>query len=143
MDNNRFQSKSPKGGPSKGGKFKNAGFIAFLALIGLIIFTATNQSPELDKVPLSEVVDRANEGEFSRIEITGNELEITEEGEDEPTLTSIKEEGTIYEQGLERGVDGLVVDIQSESTTGRTFANIGISLLPVLIIAAILIFIFA
>lgn len=141
MDNNRFQSKSPKGGPSKGGKFKNAGFIAFLALIGLIIFTATNQSPELDKVPLSEVVDRANEGEFSRIEITGNELEITEEGEDEPTLTSIKEEGTIYEQGLERGVDGLVVDIQSESTTGRTFANIGISLLPVLIIAAILIFI--
>lgn len=141
MDNKRFQAKPSKGGSGKGGKFKNAGFIAFLALIGLIIFTATNQSPELEKVPLSEVVDRANEGEFSRIEIRGNELEITEQGEEEPTIESIKEDGTIYDQGLERGVDGLVVDIQPESTTGRTFANIGISLLPVLIIAAILIFI--
>lgn len=141
MDNKRFQAKPPKGGSGKGGKFKNAGFIAFLALIGLIIFTATNQSPELEKVPLSEVVDRANEGEFSRIEIRGNELEVTEEGKEEPTIESIKEDGTIYDQGLERGVDGLVVDIQPESTTGTTLANIGISLLPVLIIAAILIFI--
>ncbi len=140
MDKNSFGKRPAKRPGGKNNRFKNIGFIAFLALIGLLIFASVNQSPDLENVPLSEVVERANEGDFSRIEITGNELEITEAGEDEPTIESIKEDGTIYEQGLERNVDGLVVDIQSDSSAGQTFANIGISLLPVLVIGAILLF---
>ncbi len=141
MDKNSF-GKQPDRSPSgKSKRFKNAGFFAFLALIGLLIFAAVNQSPDLEEVPLSEVVQRANDGEFSRIEIRGNELIITEQDEEDPTLTSFKEDSaSIFEQGLERGVDGLVVDPQPEGTTGQVLANIGISLLPILIIVGILIF---
>ena len=142
MDKNNFKGGANRKPGGKNSRFKNAGFISFLALIGLIVFAAVNQSPDLEEVPLSEVVQRANEGEFSRIEIRGNELVVTEADEEEPTITSFKEDSvSIYEQGLERGVEGLTVDPQPEGTAGRTLANIGISLLPVLIIAAILIFI--
>lgn len=132
--------KQPSGSGGKGQRLKNILFLVFLAVVGLIIFAAVGQDDELDKVPLSEIVQRANQGEISRIEIVGNELTVTEAGEDDPTLRSIKEDGTIFEQGLEQGIEGLVVDPQPESTTGRTFANIGITLLPVLLIGAILLF---
>jgi cell division protease FtsH len=141
MDKNSFGKRPNRKPGGKSNRFKNAGFFAFIALIGLIIFASVNQSPDLEEVALSEVIERANEGEFSRIEIKGNELVITEEDEEDPTLTSFKEDGvSIYEQGLERGIEGLTVDPQPEGTTGQTFANIGISLLPVLLIGAILLF---
>ncbi|CAN5627360.1 ATP-dependent zinc metalloprotease FtsH [soil metagenome] len=136
MDKKSFQKRPGKGPGRK--NFKNIGFIAFIVLIGLIIFSSLGQSPDLDEVPLSRVVKRANEGEISRIEITGNELVVTEEGQEEPTLTSTKESGTIYEQGLEQDIEGLVVDPKPEADS--TWANVGISLLPVIVIGAILFF---
>ncbi len=141
MDKNKFGKKPGRGPGGNGKRFKNIGFFAFLALIGLIIFASVGQQPDLEEVALSEVVERANEGEFSRIEISGNEILVTEHGEEEPSIVSHKEESaTIYDQGLERGIEGLVVDPQPEGNTGATLANIGISLLPVLLIGAILLF---
>ncbi len=139
MDKKSF-GKKPNKTPGNKKNYRNIGFIAFLVLFGIIIFSTAGQSPELEEVPLSEVVQRANRGDISRIEITGNELLVTESGEEEPSIESIKEEGTIYEQGLNGDVEGLVVDPQSESSTGTIFANIGISLLPVLIIGALILF---
>lgn len=139
MDKKSF-GKKPNRGSGGNNRMKHIGFIAFLVLVGLIIFASVNRSPDLERVPLSEVVERANEGEISRIEITGNELVVTEKNEDEPTIESVKEEGTIFEQGLERDNEDLVVDPQPEGTTGQTLANVGISLLPVLLIGAILLF---
>lgn len=139
MDKKPF-GKKPGKNSKKQNRFKNIGFFAFLALIGLIFIASMNQEPELESVPLSEVVQRANQGEISRIEISGNELTITEQGEEDPTLTSTKEEGTIYEQGLDSNIEGLVVDPQEESNTGALWANIGISLLPVIIIGVIILF---
>jgi len=139
MDKNSF-GKKPNKKPNGKKNYRNIGFLAFLVLFGIILFTTTGQSPELEEAPLSEVVQRANRGEISRIEITGNELVVTEADEEEPTIESVKEEGTIYEQGLNSDIDGLVVDPQSESSTGTIFANIGISLLPVLIIGALILF---
>jgi cell division protease FtsH len=138
MDTKPYKRKPNKGPGRKG--MKNVGFIAFLILFGLVVIASMNQSPELDSVPLSEVVQRANSGEISRIEIKGNELTVTEKGEEEPTITSVKETGTIFEQGLEQDVEGLVVDPQPESSTGAVWANVGLTLLPVLIIGAILLF---
>lgn len=139
MDKKPF-GKKPSKNTKKQNRFKNIGFFAFLALIGLIFIASMNQEPELESVALSEVVQRANQGEISRIEISGNELTITERDQEEPTLTSVKEDGTIYEQGLEPNIEGLVVDPQVESNTGALWANIGISLLPVIIIGVIILF---
>ncbi len=124
-------------GKNKG--FKSAGFVALIILMGLIIFATFNQPSNLKDVPFSEIVAQANNGEIAHITITGSELEITKKNEDKPTLRSRKEPGSsIFEQGLEQGKT--TVDIKPESTSGSTWANIGISILPVIIITAVLFF---
>lgn len=119
--------------------FKSAGFIALVILMGLIVFAAFNQPSKLKEVPFSDIVSQANSGEIAYITITGNELEITKKGQDKATLSSRKEPGSsIFEQGLEKGKT--TVDIKPESTSGSTWANLGMSLIPVIIITAVLFF---
>src|SRR5690606_27158317 len=95
-----FKMNQP-GGPKPKRSFKNAGLFALLVLFGLVIYSAFSQPSSLEEVPFSQVIQEANEGAIERIEITGNELEITPEGEEEATQLSRKEPGSsIYEQGL-------------------------------------------
>ncbi len=119
--------------------FKSVGFIALLVLIGLIIYAAYNQPSQLKTVSFSEVISEANKGEIKTITITGDELEVTKKDEDKPSEQSRKEPGSsIYEQGLtNRDVE---VIIKPESNSGSTWANIGISILPVLLITGVLFF---
>jgi cell division protease FtsH len=132
-----------RGGGDKNNRkrgFKNAGFIALLALIGLIIFSVSNQPEELETVPFSKVVSQANEGEIKQIEITGNELQVTEEGEEEPTLQSRKEEGSsIFEQGLKTDAPVEIIN-EEKSETGSFWSSVAISMLPIIVIAIILIY---
>ncbi|MDZ7786425.1 MAG: ATP-dependent zinc metalloprotease FtsH [Candidatus Saccharibacteria bacterium] len=140
MDKKSFQ-KNPGGPDNKRKNTKNVIFIALLVLFGLIIFAAQGQPKDLEEVPLSQVVDRANEGEISRLAITGDKVEITPEGQEEPTQVSYKESGSsIYDQGLEKNVEGLVVAPQEDTSGNSTWVDIGISLLPVLVIGFILFF---
>lgn len=119
--------------------FKSVGFVALIILTGLIVFAAYNQPSKLKEVPLSDVVTQANNGEVSHITITGNDLTVTKKGEDKPTISSRKEPGSsIYEQGLEQGKT--TVEVKPESNSGSTWTNIGVSLLPVIIITAVLFF---
>lgn len=137
MDRKFKRSGGKDYGKNKG--FKSVGFFALIVLLGLIIFAAYNQPSSLEQKPLSEVITQANNGEVESIVITGDELEVTKKGDDKATIESRKESGTsIYEQGLEQGKTTVVV--QPESNSGATWANIGISLLPVLIITAVLFF---
>lgn len=119
--------------------FKNVGFIALIILIGLIFFAAYNQPKKLESVPFSDVVNQANNGEIKRIDVKGDSLEITKQGEDAPSAESRKEAGSsIYEQGLtNREVE---VNVQPASNAGDTWVQIGVSLLPVLLITGVLFF---
>jgi cell division protease FtsH len=119
--------------------FKNLGFIVLVLLIGLIVFVAFNKPSNLKPVAFSDVINRANKGEIQKITITGNELEITKKGDKDPSERSRKEAGSsIYEQGLtNRDVE---VDNKPESNAGSTWLNVGISVLPVLIITFALFF---
>jgi cell division protease FtsH len=138
MDPKRPFRKSPQGGPPKRG-IKNIGFIAILILVGMVIFASLGQSPDLEEIPLSQTVQRANEGEFEEILVRGDTLEITVQGEEEPTLRSRKDPQASLR---EEGVDYTQVEVRNESaaTTGATWAAIGINLLPILIIALVLFF---
>lgn len=141
MDKKPFKMNQKQ--PSGGGKrnFKNFVFAAIIVLLGFVIFSAYNRPPELEEVPLSEVVDRANQGEIRQITISGNELEITPHGEEEATQRSYKESGaTIYEQGLNEDVEGLEINPQPEPTAGGVWLTVASGLLPVLLIGLILFF---
>jgi len=131
------------GGGSNDGRrnsFKNVGFIALLILFGLIIFAAFNQPITLKEVPFSKVVSDANSGKIKQIMVKGNELEITPKGESKPTQRASKDPASsIYEQGLQQGKVELVNKPQSKDNLWVLFLS---SVLPVVIIAAILILMF-
>ncbi len=138
MDKKPFRVNQSQGGNGRR-SFKNFGFIALVILIGLVIFAAMGQQSNLKETAFSDVIHRANNGEIKQIIVKGDSLEITKKNEDKPSEKSRKEPGSsIYEQGLtNREVE---VVVKPESNAGSTWANIGISILPVLLISLVLFF---
>lgn len=130
---------NPSGGGNKRKKnFRSAGFIALLILFGLVIFSALNQPSSLKEVAFSDVIRRSNSGEIKKIEVTGEELSITKKGEDKASEKSRKEAGSsIYEQGLNKDAP-VEVDVKAKNNSGAIWTNVGLSLLPILVISIIL-----
>ena len=122
--------------------FKNIGFLVILAIIAAVFFIGYNQPDELSERAYSDVINRANNGEISKLEVTGIDIKVTVKGQDKPTEKTRMQEGTdLYspDGGLtNRDVE---VDFKAASTSGATWTAILINLLPVIIIALILIFI--
>lgn len=111
---------------------KRAGNVAFWVIIlaGIAVFAWANGefSASLKNVSISDVVARANKGEISKIEIQGNDVKITPKGQQKPTEKSVKEAGTIYEQGLEKGKT--TVEVKPVDNSGDVWWNLAIMLLP-------------
>lgn len=141
MDKKPFKiNQNNGGGNNKKRRFKNAGFFALMILFGLIIFASINQPDNLKEVAFSDVVARANKGDIKKIDITGSTLEVTPKDQDKPTEKSRKEAGSsIYEQGLNKDAP-VSVDIKQESNSGALWTNIGLTLLPIIIITIILVY---
>lgn len=137
MDKKPF--KKPGNDYTKRRGFRSFGFVALIILIGLIVFSAYRQPTTLKEVPFNDVINRANKGEVKTIVLTGDELTVTKKGEDKPSEESRKETGSsIYEQGLtNRSVE---IINKPADTSGNTWLNIGVSILPVLFIAGFLFF---
>ncbi len=142
MDKKPFkmnQKKGNKKGKGNGNRsFKNAVFVSLLVLIGLVLFSSMNQPQNLNQVPLSDVVKRANNGEIKKIEIKGAELLITKQGEEQASEKSRKEESSsIYEQGLKTDASVEVVN-EKPSNTSNFWSSLLIGLLPVILIGFLL-----
>ncbi len=131
--------KSFRGGKNGKRGFRSIGFIALLILFGLIIFAAYSQPSSLKTIPFTQAVDEANQGQYQKIEVKGNEMTITKKGEDAATLKSFKDPAASLK---EEGMDTSKVEVyyESESSAGSTLLSIGISLLPVILIGALLFF---
>jgi cell division protease FtsH len=129
---------TPGGSSSKKRGIKNAGFIALIVLFGLFFYSYTQQAkPKLEKKPLSQVVHEANDGQYQKIEVSGDTLKITRKGEDKASIESRKDP----QVGLkEEGVDTSKTQVtyEPESNAGSTWTTIGINLLPVVFISVIL-----
>ena len=135
MDKKPFKPKVPGGDKKK--NLKNVGFIALIILIGMVIFAALGQPSDLQDVPYSEVIAKANSGEISKIEISGNDLEITKKGEDQPSQKSQKEPGSsIYEQGLENRDTEVIV--KNDNGGSSFWLNLASGVIPVLLIGGFL-----
>ncbi len=79
-------------------------FVLILACFGgFLIANMSNSGTKMTEVPISEVIQRANDpnGNIAKITVTGQTLDITLKDNDQPTETSRKDgSGTLYEQGL-------------------------------------------
>ena len=125
--------------PSKATNALRLGLFWAIVVLGVLAFWAIN-SPQanLKEVPLSDVVNRANNGKIAKIEIQGNELTVTPKGQSKPTERSLKENGTIYTQGLRH--DKTEVKVQNESQTGLLFWNLAPIVLSVVLFGVLFMF---
>ncbi len=115
-------------------------FWAVVVFGALLIYALTSSHDTLKEVPLSEVTQRANAGEITKIEIQGSDLKITPEGSDQPTERSTKDpSSSIYEQGLKTDAKTKVT-ILPPSSTGDVLWNLAIIIIPVVLIAAFFLF---
>jgi cell division protease FtsH len=105
--------------------------LVFVVLAGIAIVSPHN---DLKDVPISEVINQANAGNITKIEIQGNDVKVTPKGQTQPTEKSVKESsGSIYEQGLKQ--DKTQVSVVPPSDTGTTIWNLAIIIIPTLLIA--------
>lgn len=115
-------------------------FWAIIVFGALIIYSLTSPNQSLNEVALSDVIQRANDGEISKILVEGDALTITPEGSDNPTEKSTKDpSGTLYDQGLNTDAP-VTVDVKTPSQTSSILWNLAIIIVPVLLIAAFFIF---
>lgn len=135
--NDKPYKKQPGKAPRR--RVKNAIFIALIAIFGLLIYASFSGSEKPNNPSLSEVISNANNGEYSKIEVTGDKLEITKKDEDKPSLTtyfnpnvSLREEGLDYSK--------VNVTYNEKSSAGSIWLTIGTALFPVLIIGGFLFF---
>ncbi|HSX45033.1 MAG TPA: ATP-dependent zinc metalloprotease FtsH [Candidatus Saccharimonadales bacterium] len=134
MDNKSFRLNNKK--PKKR-NIKNAGFLALVILIALVMSAAYKQPAKLQDIPISQVVKAANDGQYKNITVKGENLEITKKSDSKATLkshvnsqVSLKEEGVDYSK--------VNVNYQPESSTTATWINIGGTLIfPLLLFAGI------
>lgn len=106
------------------------------------------------EVPISEVIQRANDpdGNIAKITITGENLDITLKGNDKPTETSRKDgAGTLYDQGLINYCDGLagdelvkcqgtypVIEYKEDVNTWGIVLDVALTVLPIIAIVVFL-----
>ena len=114
-------------------------FWAIIIFVALIFYAVLFPAANLKEAALSDVVRRANEGKIAKLEIQGNDIKVTAKDQNKPTERSVKESGSIYEQGLNKDAK-VEVKVIPPSTTGETVWNLAVLILPVLIIVVFFMF---
>lgn len=114
-------------------------FWAIIIFVALIFYAVLFPAANLKEAALSDVVRRANEGKIAKLEIQGNDIKVTAKDQNKPTERSVKESGSIYEQGLNKDAK-VEVKVIPPSTTGETVWNLAVMIVPVLIIVVFFMF---
>lgn len=137
MDNKPLKSSNGKRpAPKKG--MKNFGFIALIVLVGLIAVAAYRQPSTLKEIPISTAVSQANDGKYSKIEVSGSQLTITEKDQQKPTLKSVMQQNqTTQEAGIK--TDKVEITAKPGSSTASNIATLALTtILPVVLIGGLL-----
>jgi cell division protease FtsH len=121
--------------------FKNIGFLVILAIIGLVFYFGYNQPSELTEKSYNDVINRANKGEISKLEVKGDEIKVTLKDQSEPTeKTRIQAGVNLYDPVGGLTTRDITVDFKPVSTSGATWTALLINLLPIMIIVIVLVF---
>lgn len=142
MDKKPFRNSRQSNKPSSGKRgFKNLLLVAIIVFFGVIVYAAYNQPKKLAEVPLSEVVSQANSGQVKQLTIKGNEVLVTKKDQSQPSEKAYKESGsTIYDQGLNKNVEGLTVNPRPDSNGNSMWVSLASGILPVILISGVLFF---
>lgn len=117
-------------------------FWAIIVLAVLAFFAVVAPEQQLKDVPIANVIERANKGEITKIEGSGNDLKVTPKGQDKPTEKSYITGGVstlIKDDILNDGAKKTIADTPP-SQTGETLWNLAIIIIPVLLIVAFFMF---
>lgn len=135
----RTGNRKPNAGNRRG--MKNAGFMALIILFGLVILAATNQPSTLKDIPVSTAIADANAGKYKHMLIEGDEVKITVDGQDKPSLKTVIDPNTsLKEQGFTIKKNNPVVERKSQNNANSGWISLASSIIPVVIIAGILYF---
>src|SRR5262245_6068932 len=86
-------NKTFRGGNRSGGtkrSYKSVGFIALLILFALIGLAFYGQR-SMPTIPLTQAVSESNQGRYTKIEVSGNQLDITKKGDKSATVKTYKD----------------------------------------------------
>jgi len=120
---------------------KNAGFIAIIAIFAAIFYVGYNQPAKLTVVPYNQVINSANKGEISKLNVNGQTITVTVKGQSKATEKTIMQSGAnLYDTNGGLTNRNVTVEFQTVSTGGSTWTNLAINLLPVIIITLVLVF---
>jgi cell division protease FtsH len=123
------------------GKISNAVrlslFWAILIMATLTVWAVASPHTQLKDVSITDVVQRANDGKITKLEVQGDEVKVTPKGQKEATEKATKQSGNLYEQGLKEGKTDVEVKPLSDNTA---FWNIVSIVVPILLIAAFFMF---
>ena len=146
--------KSPAGqnnSNSKSNMVRSLLFTFILICFGALLIANLGQNgTEKTDVPISEVIQRANDpnGNIEKITVTGNVLDITLKGEEKATETSRKDSsGTLYDQGLVNHCEGMegeeltncesqypTIEYKEEVNTWGIVLDVMLAVVPIVII---------
>ena len=103
----------------------------------LTVWAVASPQTQLKDVSITDVVQRANDGKITKLEVQGDEVKVTPKGQKEATEKATKQSGNLYEQGLKEGKTDVEVKPLSDNTA---FWNIVSIVVPILLIAAFFMF---
>ena len=133
----RPAANNQKNAPNKG--LKNAGFVMLVVIFGLIILANMSPTAALKEISLSQAVKDANSGQYDKILVKNNELDITKKGDDKPTLKAyMNSKVSLKEQGFKE--DKFKVQYKPETSGTPTWLGLVETIVPVLIIGGFLVF---
>ncbi len=144
-----------KANANKSNMVRSVLFTFVLICFGAFIIASMTQSKaQKTEVPISDVIQRANDpdGNISKITVTGESLDITLKGNDQPTETSRKDaSGTLYDQGLINHCDDMmgdelsdcqgeypIIEYKEDTNTWGIILDVGLTVLPIIAIVVFL-----
>ncbi|NTW62026.1 ATP-dependent zinc metalloprotease FtsH [Candidatus Saccharibacteria bacterium] len=111
-----------------------------IILFGFLLASAFFSPREnLKQVSISDVINRANNGQITKLSIQGNDVTVTPKGQTNPTEKTVKQDGNIQDQGLKTNAS-VEVDVVPPSTTGETLWSLATIVIPVVLIAGFFMF---
>lgn len=127
----------------KGQGIRTSVFVAIVLFLALGAYALLSPAANLEKVSISDVVTRANDGQIAKIAGSGDELTITVKDQEKPTQTSFIS-GGIGTLLKDKMIDPskVTLDESAASTTGPMLMSIASIVLPMLIIGGLILFMF-
>ena len=116
---------------------RNAGFIALIVLLLLVVYSAFNQPSTLKTIPITTAIKNANAGDYNKFQISGNEIQITPKGKSKATLKTYEEpNANLKTEGL--NYSKVTISANAESSSSSTWLGILETVGPVVAIGVIL-----